>query len=686
MDNHDHARPERRLTVHGSQPLAVQSDLLGAERMEAHAVDALALVDRRQRYVTVDAAFCRLLGVDPEQLTGQPAGLQIGSDVYDEHIRPGVERALNGEVAALLLLTTHDTEGALRLNAVFYPCLGLNGRIDYALVRLRDDAAHNKSHLAAQWRRQAALHALESALSAEAELEKIGALAVHELLEQTGCYAVTLRAPGREYALLAEATAAPQQIAEAVTANSQIKPGARVRIPLQTQGVLLGELVLQLAEGRTLRDELRSFADAVAEHLTQALFRDNMRTQIQQYTTSLERIVAERTQEVTRRRHAAMGIHDVMGMLISNQPLPVILDHVVRQAENMLAADAVAILEAQGKDDDIAFAPLAIDDPYSNVTPADLEEAQPLIARVAQQRQPLIGHSTEWGDTHDGRYHTHLVVPMVAATDVAGVAVYFFRAERAFTGDQIETAVVLSEQIFVAVESNRLQVRAQEGAALKERERLASELHDAVTQSIYSLSLFAEAGRRLASIGKLERVQEYLELLGETAQQAMKQLRLLLYELRPDVLAQIGLLGALHQRLDVVERRAGIEAILDVAGPFRLPPAVEEGLYRISQEALNNALKHAAARVVNVRVRITGDIVTLEVIDDGVGFTLAPEAIEHSVGIAHMRERAAALNADLVIDSAPEKGTRVAVTVLVPGIGSTVSNGAGAIAAGNLEH
>jgi signal transduction histidine kinase len=573
-----------------------------------HVVDSLAMFDRRHHYVTVDAAFCRLLGVESEQLIGQPASLQIGLDAYDEHIRPCVERALSGELTAALLLTTHATEGALRLIAVFYPCLGLDGRIDYALARLRDDSANNRSRLAAQRRRQrqVALHVVESALSVEAELEKIGALAVHELLEQTGCYAVTLQVSSREHVLPEEAVAAPQQIAAAVTANAQLKPGACVRIPLQTQGILLGELVLQLAEDGTLRDELRSFTDAVADLLTQALFRDSMRTQIQQYTTSLERIVAERTQEVTRRRHAAMGIHDVMGMLISNQPLPAILDHVVRQAENMLAADAVAILEAQGKDDDIAFAPLAIDDPYSNVTDADLEEVQPLIAKVARQRQPLIGHSTEWGDTHDGRYHTHLVVPMVAATDVVGVAVYFFLAEREFTGDQIETAVVLSEQIFVAVESNRLQVRAQEGAALKERERLASELHDAVTQSIYSLSLFAEAGRRLASIGKLERVQEYLELLGETAQQAMKQLRLLLYELRPDVLAQIGLLGALHQRLDVVERRAGIEAILDVAGPFRLPPAVEDGLYRISQEALNNALKHAAARVVNVRVRIHG--------------------------------------------------------------------------------
>ena len=115
----------------------------------------------------------------------------------------------------------------------------------------------------------------------------------------------------------------------------------------------------------------------------------------------------------------------------------------------------------------------------------------------------------------------------------------------------------------------------------------------------------------MASVGQLDRVQEYLTL-SDTAQQALKQMRLMLYELRPAVLEQVGLVQALTQRLDAVEQRAGINARLDVAEPLRLSPVVEESLYRICQEALNNALKHASASNVVVRLQRDGDIVILE--------------------------------------------------------------------------
>lgn len=209
--------------------------------------------------------------------------------------------------------------------------------------------------------------------------------------------------------------------------------------------------------------------------------------------------------------------------------------------------------------------------------------------------------------------------------------------------------------------------RTQEIERREERERLARELHDAVTQSIYSLTLFAEAGRRLAAVGQLERVQEYLTLLGDTAQQAMKQMRLMLYELRPAVLEQVGLMQALRQRLDAVERMAGIEARLEISEPLRLSPVIEEGLYRICQEALNNALKHASAHVVVVRLRrLDNNEVLLEVSDDGIGFV--PRQLDEAagLGLTHIRERAARLNAELQIETAPEKGTTIRVLLLEP--------------------
>ena len=526
IDNKDRVHAGRMLIVHDSQQLSIQSDLLEPQSAEVHAVESLLMVDRHYRYVSIDDAFCRLLGAQQEDLIGQPIGLRIGLDAYDEHIRPSIERAFAGEAAAVLLLTTHEVLGTLRLACACYPCLGLDGQIEYVLLRLRDNSARDKLHLASQRRKQreSALFALDSALNSEAKIEKIGALAVHSLLEVTGCYAVmvrqTLRDPALSHAATTEEVAA--LVAAATSNDAELKPGERIILPLQEQGIRLGELEIQLCDGKALRGEARAFVETVAGRLAEALFRASVQAEVQQYTASLERIVAERTREVTRRRHAAMGLQDILGKLIANQSLPAILDSIVRQAETMLGADAVAVLQAQSKESSITFAPLEIDDPYSNVMAADLSRAQAAIATAADQRRPVTGHLGEWVDNDEARYHTHLAVPMIVANEVVGVVIYFFMARRDLTSDEIETAAVLSEQVFFAVESDRLQQRAREGAAAQERERLARELHDAVAQSIYGLSLFVEAGRRHAASGQIERVEEYLQLLSETTQQTKK--------------------------------------------------------------------------------------------------------------------------------------------------------------------
>ena len=236
------------------------------------------------------------------------------------------------------------------------------------------------------------------------------------------------------------------------------------------------------------------------------------------------------------------------------------------------------------------------------------------------------------------------------------------RLERAFH------RVLLREQLsrYTVDLENTIAERTQEIERREERERLAREMHGAVTQSIYGLTLFAEAGRRLAVDGQLDRVQEYLTLLGDTAQQAMKQMRLMLYELRPAVLEQVGVVRALQQRLEAVERRAGIDARLEVSEPLRLSPAIEEGLYRICQEALNNALKHASAHTVTVRLRRFGNEVLLEVSDDGIGFEPHQKNGSAGMGLANISERAAWLNARLQIETAPDKGTTVRVSLLEP--------------------
>jgi PAS domain S-box-containing protein len=210
-----------------------------------------------------------------------------------------------------------------------------------------------------------------------------------------------------------------------------------------------------------------------------------------------------------------------------------------------------------------------------------------------------------------------------------------------------------------------LLAEAQTRAALEERQRLARDLHDSVTQSLYSLTLLAEAARRWAVAGSLEQVETHLSRLGETAQQSLKEMRLLVYELRPAALEKEGLAGALQQRLDAVEKRAGIKARLLANGLIELPPAVEEGLYRIAQEALNNSLKHARATAVTVTLQREASGVRLEIADNGQGLNPDHLADKGGMGLDNIHERARRLNGRVNIESEPGKGT--VVGVLVPG-------------------
>ena len=208
--------------------------------------------------------------------------------------------------------------------------------------------------------------------------------------------------------------------------------------------------------------------------------------------------------------------------------------------------------------------------------------------------------------------HTYVGVPMRAKGKVLGVFSVFGEDGHQFRVEEMTLLASIADQVGVAVEHARLYQQAEQLAVLEERERLARDLHDSVTQSLYSLTLFAEAGRRLVRTGDLERAEGYLARLGETAQDALKEMRLLVYELRPPALEREGLVGAIQQRLGAVERQAGVKAHLLVDDMIELPASVEEGLYRIAQEALNNALKHAAATSVTVRIRVVDQQAELE--------------------------------------------------------------------------
>ncbi|UCC86786.1 MAG: sensor histidine kinase [Anaerolineales bacterium] len=258
-------------------------------------------------------------------------------------------------------------------------------------------------------------------------------------------------------------------------------------------------------------------------------------------------------------------------------------------------------------------------------------------------------------------------MPLRVQERVIGIITLDRRKPGGYDAEEVRLATAFADQVALALENARLYQQAEQLAVMKERGRLARDLHDSVTQALYSITLLAEAAQRLAGAGNLEQVRSYLGRLGEAALQSLKEMRLLVHELRPPILEKVGLVGALQQRLDAVEGRSGVETRLRVEGTLDLPVRVEEGLYRIAQEALNNALKHAAASLVTVWLRAEGAQVELEVADNGIGFD--PEAVSDrgGVGMLSMRERAERLGGSLSVLSAPGGGTRVIIKAEICG-------------------
>lgn len=223
-------------------------------------------------------------------------------------------------------------------------------------------------------------------------------------------------------------------------------------------------------------------------------------------------------------------------------------------------------------------------------------------------------------------------------------------------------AQVLVRQEQLILENTRLHEVARQAAVLEERQRLARDLHDSVTQSLYGLSLHAEAASRALAAGETEPVASNLREIRETSQEALGEMRLLLFELRPPLLAERGLVGALRSRLSAVEARAGLETELHGDPDVRLSRESEHEVYRLAHEALNNVLKHAHARHVTVRLEVEGDRAVLEVADDGVGFDPSLRG-QDGFGLPGMRERAERLGGSLQIESTPGAGALVRATV-----------------------
>jgi PAS domain S-box-containing protein len=202
--------------------------------------------------------------------------------------------------------------------------------------------------------------------------------------------------------------------------------------------------------------------------------------------------------------------------------------------------------------------------------------------------------------------------------------------------------------------------KAAEEAVAAERTRLAHELHDAVTQTLFSASLIAEVLPDLWQIDANE-ARKSTDELRQLTRGALAEMRTLLLELRPATLTQTRFPDLLKQLTEALIGRTRLPIRLQVDGEHALPPEVQVALYRIAQESLNNVVKYARATHIDVMLSLSPLQVHLEVADNGTGFNAASARLD-SMGLRIMRERAAAIGAHWCINSVPGKGTRVSVT------------------------
>jgi nitrate/nitrite-specific signal transduction histidine kinase len=251
-------------------------------------------------------------------------------------------------------------------------------------------------------------------------------------------------------------------------------------------------------------------------------------------------------------------------------------------------------------------------------------------------------------------------IPVNAKGRVFGALMLLTRRELDSSPEQLSSLAALGNQIGMAVDNARLYEHAEESAAAAERNRLARDLHDAVSQTLFSVSLIAEVLPRIYTRDPVQGAQR-LDELRQLTRGALAEMRSLLLELRPMALAEANLSDLLRQLGEAVTGRAGIPVEVRAEDAGRLPTDVSVALYRIAQEALNNVARHSGATTATVTLSPLdepGEGLRLEIRDDGAGFD--PAGLEAGrLGLGIMRERAEAIGATLTVSSAPGRGTTV---------------------------
>jgi signal transduction histidine kinase/PAS domain-containing protein len=469
-------------------------------------------------------------------------------------------------------------------------------------------------------------------------------------------------------------------------------PGAEAAVKPIFKQILAGETVRQ--EGFRLKvGNIVSYWDAV---ITPLIENGQVVGIVHVTTDATERVLAHQELEArvearTRELATLLQVSHDVGSTLELQPL---LDLILDQLRTVVDYDGASILTLEN--DDLVVQAYRGPIPKEEARQLRFPLEKALVNRqVIRQRKPIVipnirsdtplAHmfrQTAGGEleTIFGYVRSWLGVPLMVKGKMLGMLTLDHSQSGFFTARHADLVLTFANQVAVAMENARLYEQAEESAATAERQRLARELHDAVTQTLFSASLIAEVLPRLWEQDRDEGWRR-LEELRQLTRGALAEMRTLLLELRPATLTETALGDLLRQLTESIIGRARVPVKLEVDGKWEPPAEVKVALYRIAQEALNNVAKHADATQVVVSLHCTlpsssqGEgprvRVELSVSDDGLGFDPEDLSPEH-LGLGIMRERAEAIGAKLRIDSQLGHGTQVtvvwpAVTAQVPG-------------------
>lgn len=292
----------------------------------------------------------------------------------------------------------------------------------------------------------------------------------------------------------------------------------------------------------------------------------------------------------------------------------------------------------------------------------DSKEMQQMLRRIAARDHPTRLTLSRLPHYH-GPYYTAIALPLRWKGRELGILGLASYEELTLTDDAAQLMEALARQLGTALEHARLAAQSRRLAVSEERNRIARDLHDSVTQMLFSMSLMAQALPSLIE-RQPERAVERAQRLADLSRGALAEMRMLILELRPAMLREVGLVMALQRYAAGWSSREEIAAGVRVEGlQRRLPPEHEEALFRIAQEALANITKHAGASHVEIVLDFAPDAVSLTIDDDGIGI---PTPLPSGIGLAGMRERIAALRGTLAIEPRPEGGTRVRAQAPAP--------------------